>query len=29
MIFRIEKDNKNKGRIRKNSNLKGRHNKFS
>ena len=29
IIFRIDKDNKNKGRIRKNSNLKGRHNKFS
>ena len=28
-IFKIDKGNKNKGRIKKNSNLKGRHNKFS
>ena len=28
-IFQILKDNKNKGRIRKNSNLIGKHNKFS
>ena len=29
MIFQIEKDNKAKGRIKKNSNLRGKHNKFS
>ena len=28
-IFKINKDNKNKGRIKKNSNLIGKHNKFS
>lgn len=28
-IFRIEKDNKKRGRIKKNTNYRGRHNKFS